>query len=693
MKNLNKLSLVKENGKHRLNVMLADLCYLNRQTVHAQYVPLAIGMISQYAKKEFGNDIKISLFKEIDKFLDQASHNPPDVVGLSVYYWNLAINQYLVKYIREKFGRDIIIVLGGPCIDSDAKEQHKYLTSVFPTADALVLNEGEIAFNNIIRKILANRKTVFKDPIDGASFLDGNKLVQGRSVGLTMDLSTIDSPYLTGLLDEFMNTDFQPLSQTARFCPYTCTFCVEGKNRGKLRGFPIEMVKEELKYIAKKYRDRPHHTLFLVDFNFGILKRDIEIAEAIKKCKDDFGFPQSVMFYNDKRFTETSRKIHEILKDQAQLGVSLALQTDNPLALEASSRRNVTSDEIDNAIAWAKGLGIYTSTDLIFGLPLDTRDSFVNLLDNSIERGFDDINVRNLILMDGIEMNRQDFRKKYNIKTKYRILGSHYAKHKGTFLAEHEEMVVSSNSFTYEDFLEIRYMNFMFYAVFNLNFQKWFFKFVGQLGINSSKFFSHFVKPDRNSNWPKGYIDFLDALRNEVEKELHDTREEMMTSAEKTFVENSNDVGESVRINSTFGSQLTYLEKDWVKPVLLRHLDEIMKRNLSNEDRDLASLLIDLSEHEQVDLKNISEKKPLNISYDVIHWKKNKFKEPLHNLKMTEKLLKFSTDKNQALMIKAFKKRHASSNDRYYYYKAIESFRTRRFLLHNLSYETVEISL
>ena len=53
-----------------------------------------------------------------------------------------------------------------------------------------------------------------------------------------------------------------------------------------------------------------------------------------------------------------------------------------------------------------------------------------------------------------------------------------------------------------------------------------------------------------------------------------------------------------------------------------------------------------------------------------------------------EKLLKFSTDKNQTLMIEAFKKRHSNSyNDRYYYYKAIESFRTRRFLLHNLSYE------
>ena len=51
-------------------------------------------------------------------------------------------------------------------------------------------------------------------------------------------------------------------------------------------------------------------------------------------------------------------------------------------------------------------------------------------------------------------MNRQDYRKKYNIKTKYRILGTHYAKHNKTFLAEHEEVVVSSDSFTYEDFLE-----------------------------------------------------------------------------------------------------------------------------------------------------------------------------------------------------------------------------------------------
>jgi radical SAM superfamily enzyme YgiQ (UPF0313 family) len=585
------------------------------------------------------------------------------------------------------FGQDPIIVLGGPCIDSDEQEQYRYLSNVFPDANAIILNEGEISFSNILRKILGNRETVFKDPIDGAIFMDGNHLVRGRPIGLSMDLSTMGSPYLSGLLDDFMNSDDQPLIQTSRFCPYTCAFCVSGKNRGKLRGYPIEQVKEELMYVSKKYADRPYHTMFMADENFGIIKRDVEIAEAIKKCKDDFGFPQSVMFYNDKRFTETSRKIQEILAEQTQRGVILALQTENPLSLQAINRRNVTDEQISDAIAWAKGLNLNTSTDLIFGLPHDTSDSFIEVLDRSIKRGFDHIGVVHLLLMDGIEMNRQDFREKYNLKTKYRILGTNYTKHNDTFLAEHEEVVVSSNSFTYENFLEVRFMSFMFYAVFNLNFQKWFFQFARHLGINTTKFFSHFFKPDQDDNLPERYIRFLDDLKNAMESELHDTRDEMVDSAKKMFEANGNDVGESRRININFCGRLNYLEKEWVKPVLLYHLDKIMKGNLSNKDRDLASLLIDLSERERVDLKNISEKKPLNISFDVINWKQNKFKEPLHNLKMPERSLVFSTDKSQVSVIEGFQKRFATCNDQDYYHEVAERIRPRRFLLHNLSYE------
>ena len=130
----------KKNGERPLNVMFGDLNYFNRQTVHNQYVPLGIGLIAQYAKQQFGDDISVSLFKDVDKFLNQAAQNPPDVVGLSIYYWNIAKSQYLIKCLREKFGRDIIIVIGGPTFDSDEAEQHMCLTEMFPDADAICIN-------------------------------------------------------------------------------------------------------------------------------------------------------------------------------------------------------------------------------------------------------------------------------------------------------------------------------------------------------------------------------------------------------------------------------------------------------------------------------------------------------------------------------------------------------------------------
>ena len=685
---MTEILLKKKNSRKPLNVMFGDFCYYNRQTIYSRYTPLGIGMIAQYAKEQLGNDIDVSLYKNIDKFFEKAAENPPDVVGFAVYSWNTAITKYATDQLKKMFGNKVIIILGGPSIDSDKNEQVRFMKKTFPNSDFLIVNEGELGFCNILKKILGNLKTLYEDPIDGAIFLKDDQVIQGKPVGLTLDLSTMGSPYLSGLMDEFMNSDYQPLIQTSRFCPYTCAFCVSGKNRGKLRGYPIEQVKEELEYVSKKYADRPHHTMYLADENFGILKRDIEIAEAIKKCKTDFGYPQSVFFYNDKRFTDTSRKVLEILRDLTQFGVMLALQTEDPAALKAINRRNVTNEEIDDAITWAKGIGLDVTTELIFGLPYETRESFDNILNRSIKRGFDNIMVQNLLLLDGIEMNRPDFRKKFDIKTKYRPLTTHYAKHKGNFFAEHEEVVVSTDSFSYEDFLAIRGLSFMYYAVFNQNFQRWFFHFIRHIGVSLSEFFSLFIKPDRNlRKWPKKYLDFLDDFKKAVEGELHDTPEEVTAEARKVFEENNNDVGESSRINVNFGSRLNYLENNWVNEVMMQHLNTIMGSKLSDENRNTANSLISLAERERVDLRKIGIKEPLNLSFDVINWKKNKFKDSPQSLKMPKKQLRFTVDKTQASIISGFQERFASYTDKDFYNAAMEFIKPRKFLLHSLVYE------
>ena len=684
---MNNKYLHKKNGDKKLNVMFADFCYYNRHTLASRYTPLGIGLIAQYSLQKLGDDIKVSLFKSIDKFINEAKQNPPDVVGLSIYYWNMAQSQYVVKKLRELFKDDVKIILGGPSIDSDKKEQYKFLSKTFPSVDALIVNEGEVGFYSILKKILSNGKKTFDSPIDGVSFLKDNEVVVGKPVGTTMDLSTLGSPYLSGLMDDFMHSDYQPLIQTSRFCPYTCAFCVSGKTRGKLRGYPLEQVKEELRYVSKKYADRPHHTMYMADENFGILERDVLIAEEIKKCRESFNFPQSVFFYNDKRFTQTSRSVIEVLGDINQYGLTLSLQTENPETLKAINRRNVTEEEIDSAINWASNLGIPTTTELIFGMPYENRNNFVDLLNSSINRGFDSVLCNNLFIMDGIELNRPDHRKKFNIKTKFRPLGTNYGKHDGNFIAEHEEVVVSTDTFSYEDFLEIRSLNFMFYAVFSLNFQKWFFQFIRYQNIPLSDFFSKFVKPDRNLKWPKGYLKFLDDFKKAVEGELHNSRDEVVAKTKEIFEKNGNDVGEPSRINVNLGARLIYQESAWVKPVLLHHLNEIIKNDLTKENQNLASSLISLAERERIDLKNISERKPLDLSFDVINWRKSKFKKSLQDFKMPSKTIRFLLDDTRISVIKGFKRRFSKADDNDFYYAAIDFVRPKSSLLHVLSYE------
>ena len=675
------------NSKKPLNIMFGDFGYFNRHTRFSRYTPLGVGYIAQYAKQKFGKDVDVAIYKEIDKFFEKMKERAPDVVGLTLFYWNNDLNKYVIKCLREMFGDKVTIVLGGPSIDSDKKQQTMFLNKAFPDVDAIVINEGEIAFSNIVEKILSNRNTVYDEPIDGLSFLSNGELVSGKPIGTSTDISVLESPYLSGILDDFMHSDYQPLVQTSRFCPYTCAFCVSGKNRGKLRGFPIEQVTEELHYISKKYADRPHHTMYLADENFGILKRDVEIAKVIKECNEKYSYPQGVFFYNDKRFTETSRNVIEVLGKMTKTGLTLSLQTENPETLKAINRKNVSDDEIDDALNWASELNIPTTTELIFGLPFETKKSFIDLLDRSTKRGFDSIMCHVLFIMDGIELNRPDVREKFSINTKFRPLAAGYMSHNGTFIAEHEEVVVSSKTFSYEDFISVRCLNFMFFSVFDLGFQKWFFQHIkNSSDVTLSGIFDKFMNPDRNQKWPKEYLKFVDDFRKAVEGELFDTREEMVAALKKIYEENGNDVGETTRINIDYGARLIYKEQKWMVEVLAQHLKNIGGDNITQEDIDLGKSLVELGSLERIDFEKIDKTKELVLSHDILEWKRNKFKKPIDHYKVDQRPIKFKMDERRTKQINCLLENSSNQINSDFYTVALDMVQPRSNLLYVLSY-------
>lgn len=474
-----------------MRVVLGDLSYFNQQNRRNLYVPLNIGFVGAYTKNKF-KGIEVGLLKDAQALVDCVRMYKPEVVGLSSYYWNEELNKLVSAKIRAAHP-ECVIVLGGPCIDTDHEEQEHYFRR-FPAIDATIANEGEVGFANVVEAVLGGNP--WQKPIAGATFRRGAEIVRGAQIGLSTDLATVPSPYLMGLLDQFLCEPFAPMIQTSRLCPYTCSFCVSGKDRGKLRAFELDHVKAEINYIAEKYRGSRDTLLYITDENFGIMQRDLEVADYILEAKEKRGYPRSVFYYNDKRFTQISRDLHEKLGTMCWHGVCLSLQSENPETLKAIKRRNLTDEQLASALEWAKGLGLKTSTELIFGLPYETVKSFLRLLDKTAQAGFDIIHCYNLIIFDGIEMNRQRYRKEHGLKTRRRFISGSSGWVDNDLCIESEEVVVSSNSFTFEDFMLIYKISGMLQTIYIMGWMADSFKELARQGGSITDLLCAFFEPD-----------------------------------------------------------------------------------------------------------------------------------------------------------------------------------------------------
>jgi len=668
----------------KLEIFLADLFYINRLTRYRLCVPLNIGYVGAYTRKVFDNEVNIHLFKDVNDLLERLKSTKPDVIGFSFYYWNTNLNYSVVRQIRAQYKGDVKIVFGGPSIDSIKEEQEKLLAR-FPEVDIFVEGEGEVGFSRFIERVLSTPDKVFKDPIDSSFFREDGEIVKGPETGFTLPLTEVPSPYLNGYLDEFLARSYMPLLQATRMCPYTCSFCVSGKDKGVVRAFPMDTVKEEIDYIARWNKENPHIIFNLAELNFGINKQDPEIAEYLRKTSEKVGYPKSVYFYSDKRFTERARNVIDALGDINRYGLVFSLQSDNPETVNVIKRKNLSDEDVEAGINWARERNIPVSTELIFGLPFETYDSMIKTLEKSIDQGFDSVMLHNLFLMEGVELNREEFRNKYRMKTMYRLLGSNYTKIDDEFIAEYEEVLVENKFFDFNDFLSIRALNLLFFAVFQGDFYKIFFRFVKDIGIPQVSFFDSFMNPDPDHEWPEGYLRFVKDFKEAARNELYSSLDEMYSDAKEIYERNS-DVGEPVRLNLYYYSRLMYSEKDWLNQVLRQHLimenDKIDKNVLR-----IADNILNICENLIIDLRQPYNNSVLETEFDFDGWKQSKYREPLHNFRDGKRAINFSMRDRQMEKIRSFCEQNSNLNDRDFGFVAVETILPRSDLFYEIVYE------
>ena len=96
--------ILKGIGNRNLNIMFGDFCYYNRHTLHERYTPLGIGIIAQYTKEQFGEDVEVSIYKNIQIIRPFLSFSKKEILNFNKRFNLKYVNDpsnYNVKYTRS----------------------------------------------------------------------------------------------------------------------------------------------------------------------------------------------------------------------------------------------------------------------------------------------------------------------------------------------------------------------------------------------------------------------------------------------------------------------------------------------------------------------------------------------------------------------------------------------------------------
>jgi hypothetical protein len=287
----------------------------------------------------------------------------PKLCAFSIYVWNAAYCIELARSIKQRWPTCCIVV-GGPQVSSSWTK--------YDFIDSIILNEGERCFVNVLDDISL-----------------GKKLKIFYKMPRMDDLNQTPSPYTTGVFDALVrdNPDFfwSTSLETNRGCPYSCTFCDwGGLISSKIKKFSLERVAADLDWIAS-HRVK---TIFISDANFGIFaQRDLAVAEMVRICADrsDSNLEYISVTYS-KHSTEDVFEIAKTLGPKHK-GITFSVQSMNSDTLKSIKRKNMDVNDIQKLLALSKKYNVHHYTELILGLPLETKDSWKNGMCKILELG------------------------------------------------------------------------------------------------------------------------------------------------------------------------------------------------------------------------------------------------------------------------------------------------------------------
>ncbi len=437
--------------------------------INSRGFPLGIGVVAAYAQQELADELKVRLFKFPENLSVALDEKIPTLLCMSNMCFNVNLSYEFARRFKQQ-NPELVVIFGGPNIPATPEGRQRFLRS-HPAVDFYIKWDGEIAFVELFTRLVEYGFDVcrFKrDRVicDNCCYVADGDYVEGPDQKV-VDFSVLPSPYMTGVLDQFFAYPLNPIIETTRGCPYSCTYCNDGNAfRNKVIKKSPEIIKGELEYIASRVGREAE--LWIADDNFGMFREDIETSSAVSSIVEKYGWPYSVSTSNGKSHPERILKSREIINQHRDgiIRFGASLQSADERVLREIKRKNLPVEKLLE-LARHKSNGRTRTgffTELILPLPEDSLEAHYESLRYAIDVvGVDNIDVHQLNLFHGAEMADDESRSRYGFDCRFRVFIGCYGLYAiagdSVPCAEIDETVVATKTLTFDDYIDCRIMD------------------------------------------------------------------------------------------------------------------------------------------------------------------------------------------------------------------------------------------
>jgi radical SAM superfamily enzyme YgiQ (UPF0313 family) len=355
--------------------LTADELFVRGSKTSASIIPpLGIAYIAAYLRKH-GHECRI---------LDGVAQPYPlekicklvrgyDIIGITV------VSTYAVRVIEliqalKRSGISEPVVVGGPHV------------TVMPEsllergADFAVIGEGELTMRELV-ECLAGNKNI--EQVPGLVFYKNGRFVYTPPRPHIDPLDRIPLP-ARDLLPMHMyrssiaRSTRQPSHSmlTSRGCPGVCTFCSKKTFGIKTRYFSVARIVEEFFILRNKYGAKD---VAVWDDNF-VTNHEMVLAVCEQLKKRNFNIPWSV----ESRIDVVNRKVLYALKEAGCTFIAYGIESGSQRVLEHINKQ-ITKEEIVEAIHMTKEVGIQIRGYFMLGLPTETKEEMEDTIRFAIE--------------------------------------------------------------------------------------------------------------------------------------------------------------------------------------------------------------------------------------------------------------------------------------------------------------------